>query len=81
MKCEDCEFFGDEEEKFNDTALKDEGTGYFTCNSVQHDEDREYKKGQGAVVVDGECYFAALRVEKDFGCVKWSRKVSIRQMG
>ncbi len=65
--CGNCKFRGQEKDG---TGLE-LPTGYFLCERIKHDECWKYKKGQLAVVIDGSGYFAALCVEKDFGCVAW----------
>lgn len=46
-------------------------TEYFLCERIKQ---AELKRGQGATVVDGSGYYAALCVETDFACNKWERK-------
>ena len=61
--CGTCKFREEE-------AVK--GTGYFFCGRIEYEgRGGEYKKGQGAVVIDDSGYFAALCVETDFGCTAW----------
>lgn len=54
-------------------------TKYFLCDRVKHGnndkkESTESVAGNGAYVVDGSGYYAALCVEDDFGCNKWEEK-------
>ena len=67
--CGTCKHFGE---------VSDEAGGdtYHACNLIKfHDTYKgDIKNGDGAVVIDGSGYFAALLVEEDFGCNKWEQE-------
>ena len=72
--CGTCKYFGEEvttEDFENFTTI---GSGYHKCDSIKHDKEYDYNPGKGAMVEDGSGYYAALKVESDFGCVKWVKK-------
>lgn len=78
--CGTCKHRGPEivinewDDDFDDQIEKQ--TGFFRCQRIKHMGDQYDPKtpGEGAGVVDGSGYFAALCVEDDFGCVKWELK-------
>ena len=72
--CGNCKFKGKPVTRFDYEKCEDVETGYFACDLIKHDEGNKYLPKLGAVVVDGSGYFAALCVESDFGCNKWSDK-------
>jgi len=75
MYCKDCKYFGKEVMLYNDdNCLEDIPTGYHACEIIKHDKEWEYLAGQGATVEDGSGYHAAIRVERDLGCIKWVSK-------
>ena len=76
-RCKDCKWFGEEIVTLDDEDFETNlPTGYHKCLVIEHvtTSETEYEKGKGAFVVDGSGYYAAIRVEKDFGCVKWEER-------
>jgi hypothetical protein len=72
--CGTCKHRGEELEEFDDD-YKPISVGYFMCDRMKlRDQHDDRSKGQGAFVIDGSGYFAALCVEDDFGCNKWEAK-------
>ncbi len=74
--CSDCKYKGDEQYVEEDDGDEYQ-SGYFRCEFIKHDENRRYPNGEGAVVVDGSGYFAALLVEDAFGCVHYKSKADL----
>jgi len=66
--CGNCAFRGKE---FNN--INAEKTGFFLCERINHEEAECHEKGIGADLIDGSGYYAALCVEKDFGCNRWEK--------
>ncbi len=75
--CENCKFFGKEEElDYMDDNYDDQiQTGYHTCNYVEHflhSRSEECKKP--VICIDSGDYFASVLVRKDFGCIEFKPK-------
>lgn len=70
-KCGKCNYFREHEEY--------KGAGF--CVYIRHDDDYHrvgrptVPAGFGAICVDGSDYYAAVIVESDFACIKFSRRV------
>jgi hypothetical protein len=73
--CKDCKFFGAivTVQHWSDEDYTREST-YHECTRIKQDDHREFIKGQGARVIDGSGYYAAIVVEEDFGCVQFEPK-------
>lgn len=77
MKCKTCgtcRFISTEPILIWDDECNLVDAGYRTCKRVEHDEGGKYPPNKKALVIDGSGYFAALKVEKDFGCILWEPK-------
>ena len=72
--CGTCKYFGEEVMIEDFENFDTIGSGYHKCDLIKHDKEFQSLQGFGAMVEDGSGYRAALKVEADFGCVKWSKK-------
>lgn len=71
--CGSCKYRGEAVEAPNSDWSEWHPTGYFLCDLIKHAGMKSdvSAPAQGAAVVDGSGYFAALCVADDFGCNKW----------
>ena len=74
-KCGSCIYKGKEikDIDFDSDSFEDVETGFFECGYIKHLEDNQVsaimKLSSNVFVIDGSGYFAAIRVNDDFGCV------------
>jgi hypothetical protein len=71
--CGTCRFKGKNIERDNPETFEVEPTKFFLCERIKH-VPSGVSKDDGAFVIDGSGYYAALCVDDDFGCKLWEPK-------
>ena len=72
--CGTCKYFGEVITKENWENHDTIDSTYHKCNGIEHDIKFEGKPDHGAFVDGMDELEAFLKVEADFGCVKWKSK-------